>query len=228
MIHRPAAHRLAVFAAVAAGAFILGAQSASSADKDAEEQALRATFLAMPQTPHFVRITSVRDGGLPQTEESCTGPEQMIAVLDQNRASRLRGDPDPLKRCTSTFDRRPDGSLHNEMTCAPSDKEVQTRYMVSDGVVGDMRSHTQTVFLDRITHKEWKSVTDSHVVTLGACPLGMRSGQVRKSDGTIVDGAAELAALMGKSKVAKTPSSGEVPATPPLWRAAGGRARSRR
>lgn len=138
-----------------------------------------------PTKPYLERMTS--SGGPVDLGplESCVDPAALHRMIELRRSSGPA--PKPLVGCTHSGGRQPDGSLRYEMTCDRAKGARSSYHMVRAGTPGDMHSHTETYGFDPNTGAPKTTVRDVHIVRLGPCPPDLKPGQIRTSDGAIMN-----------------------------------------
>ncbi|MBS0332450.1 MAG: hypothetical protein JSS35_06755 [Proteobacteria bacterium] len=148
---------------------------------------LKASGKAAGQ-PYLERMTTTGDGPEIGVVEMCVDPAATLRVVEEIKANRPALTP--LAGCTHSTEKRPDGSRHSEIVCDRAKGAARSYRMVSDGVAGDMRMHSETHGFDPNTGAPKTTVRDTHMQRLGACPADLKPGDARMANGTIIRRAA--------------------------------------
>jgi hypothetical protein len=140
---------------------------------------------AMP--PYLARFTFSGDTKMSGVFEECV---DLTAAQKSARAraeARPADAPPPMTGCTDAHEVRPDGSIHQEMSCDRAKGAKASFRMVSDGTPSDLCMHMERFGFDSATGAPKTTVNDSHTVRLGPCPADLEPGQMRRLGGPILD-----------------------------------------
>jgi hypothetical protein len=135
---------------------------------------------AMP--PFLARITISGDTKMTGVFEECVDP----AASRARAKARPAGAPPPMTGCTNAHEMRPDGSIHNQMSCDRAKGARASFRIISDGTPNDLRVHLERDS-DSATGAPRTTTSDSHLVRLGPCPADLKPGEMRRPGGPIIN-----------------------------------------
>jgi len=135
--------------------------------------------------PYLARITISGDPKKSGVFEECVDPAARAEAARERARARPAGAPSFPTGCTRTSQMLPGGAFHSEVSCDKAKGAQASFHMVSDGVVGDLRTHIERD--DSSGGLRKAIVVDSHLVHLGPCPADLKPGLMRRPDGTVVE-----------------------------------------
>ena len=183
---------LAGVAAGLAGGAALGQPAAGGPPMPVDPRSPAAMQRYMP-APTFVETTIAQDGRAPMTTRVCMDAATMLANRERLDAARPADGPPPGQGCTHRTERLGNGWTRLERTCDAAAGARYTSRSVTEIKGHDARSHTEQQVAATAARPAHTLVSDVTQRWLGACPAGVKPGQMVTAEGKVVDTAPLLA-----------------------------------
>jgi hypothetical protein len=183
------------------------APSPSSLD-DKVAAANEAIAKALP-SPRLYKVTASGAMSTMSGMQYCLGAEMMQQVMSGLAKAHVA---DAAKGCTSTHEKRADGSNSVEVVCSRAAGASTDFRMAMSGTLAHMHQHMESVVPDLISGQPKAMAMDLDFADVGDCPAGMMPGQILRADGALYDPQAELAKLTAKIEAEKAARETKSPA----------------
>jgi hypothetical protein len=203
------ARRAVIAAVLVGGPLLMGAEPAPAPQSEIPAEQI-AKILPKPR---LYLITNTSNGKTDGPSQFCMSGDSILQMLDG--LGSLAKDPKLTEGCTRTVDRKPDGAVHIESSCAkgasgfPGGGCTQTIDRDAGGVRIDMTCDkaagaSMPLHMTMQADSELKEmrqrmemevgaapprtlVSETDTVQAGDCPADLKPGEMRSADGTKTD-----------------------------------------